>query len=114
MNIITTSSINDNSLYKVLLSQIQAPEIHTHDLLRSNHLDLAGGAAHRRAASGAAETGRVADSVGVELLRAHEWHVKEGLRARVARHEHVVRDDAEPHLLAPLVGPHLQAGFGEA
>mmetsp|Transcript_39919 Transcript_39919/g.132060 ORF Transcript_39919/g.132060 Transcript_39919/m.132060 type:complete len:492 (+) Transcript_39919:115-1590(+) len=90
------------------LEEAQHKGGHTHDLLRPDNLDLAGGAAHRRAASGAAETGRVADSVGVELLRAHEWHVKEGLRARVARHEHVVRDDAEPHLLAPLVGPHLR------
>mmetsp|Transcript_17871 Transcript_17871/g.44666 ORF Transcript_17871/g.44666 Transcript_17871/m.44666 type:complete len:251 (+) Transcript_17871:189-941(+) len=79
-----------------------------HDLLHAHHLDFAGRARHGRPARGAAQSRGGADRVGVQLLRAHEGHVEEGLRARVARDEHVVGHDAQAHLLAPLVGPHLR------
>mmetsp|Transcript_17172 Transcript_17172/g.34860 ORF Transcript_17172/g.34860 Transcript_17172/m.34860 type:complete len:338 (-) Transcript_17172:604-1617(-) len=78
-----------------------------HDLLHARHFDLARSARHRRATRRAAEPGRRTDRIGIKLLRSHQWHIEERLRARVARDEHVVRHDAQAHLLSPLVGPHL-------
>ena len=60
-----------------------------------------------RGSGGRREEGRRRGSGGVQALGADERHVEEGLGAGVARHEHVVRDHAEAHLLAPLGRPDL-------
>ncbi len=44
-----------------------------------------------------------------DLPGAHQGHAEVVLGAGVPRHEHVVRDAAQLHLLAPHLCPHLSA-----